>query len=269
MESGLATTSSDALAAPFAARRAAGGRTLVAYLTAGHPDPGTSVTAIRAVAEAGADIIEVGVPFSDPMADGRVIQASSQVALEAGVTLDRALELAHAAQVSVPLVLFSYLNPLLAGGPGVLRRAADAGFSGVLVTDLPVGADREREAWLGDGPLALIRLVAPTTPVERMRAIAEHGRGFVYLISRTGVTGARAELPPDLEESVGRLRSVCALPVAVGFGIATPAQATAVGRLADGVVVGSALVQALGDGGPDAAAALTRALREALDSVGD
>jgi tryptophan synthase alpha chain len=265
MASGLVTTSSD-LATRFAECRAASRSALIAYVTAGHPDPEESVDVIAAVAEAGADIIEVGVPFSDPMADGPVIQASSQTALAAGMTLDRTFEIAARAKPGVPLVLFSYLNPLLSGGDDALQRASDAGFSGVLVTDLPVGADTEREAWLGDGPLAFVRLVAPTTPVSRMQEIARHGRGFVYLISRTGVTGMRDQLPDDLAETVARLRSVCSLPIAVGFGIARPDQAAAVGRIADGVVVGSALVKAIDEGGVKAAEVLTRSLSTALRS---
>jgi tryptophan synthase alpha chain len=265
MASGSATISSDALAATFAATRAARRAALVAYLTAGHPDPAASVDVLRAVAEAGADVLEVGVPFSDPMADGPVIQHSSQVALSAGVTLDRTLEIVARAKPGIPLVLFSYLNPLLAAGADVLQRAADAGFSGVLATDLPVGADPEREAWLGGGPLAFVRLVAPTTPASRMAEIARHGRGFVYLISRTGVTGVQDRLPPELPDTVARLREVCELPIAVGFGIARPEHAAAVARIADGVVVGSALVQAVTSGGAAAAAALTRDLRAALE----
>lgn len=261
------TTSSDVLGERFAALRAAKRAALIGYVTAGHPTPEESVDVIAAVADAGADVLEIGVPFSDPMADGPVIQASSQRALEHGVTLDRVFDIVQRARVRVPLVLFSYLNPLLAAGPDVLRRAASAGFSGVLVTDLPVGADREREAWLGEGPLAFVRLVAPTTPTPRMQEIARHGRGFVYLISRTGVTGMRDQLPDDLAQTVRRLRDVCPLPIAVGFGIARPDQAAAVARLADGVVVGSALVQAAADGGARAAAALTKSLRAALDSA--
>jgi tryptophan synthase alpha chain len=201
------------------------------------------------------------------MADGPVIQKSSQIALEHGVTLHQTLDIAARAAPGVPLVLFSYLNPLLAAGPNALDRAASAGFSGVLATDLPVGADPQREAWLGNGPLAFVRLVAPTTPAARMAEIARHGRGFVYLISRTGVTGTRDDLPPELPETVARLRSVCELPIAVGFGISRPEQAAAVGRLADGVVVGSALVKAVDTGGVAAAATLTRELRAALDSA--
>ena len=258
------TTSSDRLALRFAGLRESNRRALVCYLTAGHPDPDRSTETIRAVAESGADVIEVGVPFSDPMADGPVIQASSQAALDHGVTLARTLDIVRSAAVSVPVVLFSYLNPVLAAGEGVLDRAADAGVDGILVTDLPVGADPERERWLGGGPLDFIRLVAPTTPAERMAEIGRHGSGFIYLISRLGVTGAREDVPADLPATVARLRSATTLPICVGFGIARPEQAKAVGALADGVVVGSALVKAAGEG-PRQAAALVRSLRAALD----
>lgn len=183
------------------------------------------------------------------------------------MTLDGALALVAEARPPVPVVLFSYLNPLMAAGPGVLQRAADAGVQGVLVTDLPVGADPEREAWLGGGPLEFVRLVAPTTPRARMAEIVEHGRGFVYLISRMGVTGMQATVAVDLPRSIAELRGVCDLPICVGFGISTPAQAREVGALADGVVVGSALVQAA-EQGVEAALALVRGLRAALDEAG-
>lgn len=260
------TTSSDVLARRFTELRAQGRAALVTYLTAGYPDPARFVELMRGVAGAGADVVEVGVPFSDPMADGPIIQASSQRALEAGVTLDRTLDLVREAAVDVPVVLFSYLNPLLAAGGDVLERAAAAGVHGVLVTDLPVGVDPERERWIGAGPLDFVRLVAPTTPVERMREISRHGRGFVYLISRLGVTGTRDELPPELPDTVARLRSATTLPICVGFGISTPDQARAVAGLADGVVVGSALVRAAG-ASVDEAVALTRALREGMDAA--
>jgi tryptophan synthase alpha chain len=247
------------------ALRAAKRRALVCYVTAGHPDPAASRALVQGIADAGADVIELGVPFSDPVADGPVIQGSSQKALEAGMTLDRTLELAAAAPVSVPLVLFSYLNPLLAAGDDVLRRARDAGIAGLLVTDLPVGADPERERWIGEGPLAFVRLVAPTTPTERMASIGSHGSGFVYLISRLGVTGVRDDVAADLPQTVERLRSVCALPICVGFGISSPAQARAVADLADGVVVGSALVRAAGRS-VDEAVAFVSSLRAALDA---
>ena len=252
------------LAPRLAALKAAGRRALVCYVTAGHPDRDRSIALVRGIAAAGADVIELGVPFSDPVADGPVIQASSQRALELGMTLDGTLGIAADAGVDVPLVLFSYLNPLMAAGPDVLVRAKAAGISGLLVTDLPVGSDPEREAWLGSGPLSFVRLVAPTTPDARMAEIARHGSGFVYLISRLGVTGERADVPADLPDTVARLRRVCTLPICVGFGVATPDQARAVGAAADGVVVGSALVRAA-DRSIDEAVALVRGMREALD----
>jgi tryptophan synthase alpha chain len=162
------------------------------------------------------------------------------------------------------VVLFSYLNPVLAAGDSALTRAAEAGASGILITDIPVGADPEREEWLGNSPLAFIRLVAPTTPRERMAEIARHGSGFVYLISRLGVTGLQDNTAASLPETISRLRSTTDLPICVGFGISTPAQARTVGALADGVVVGSAIVRAAEEG-TDAVLALTRSLREALD----
>jgi tryptophan synthase alpha chain len=209
----------------------------------------------------------MGVPFSDPVADGPVIQSSSQQALDQGMTLDGALQLISEARLDIPVVLFSYLNPILAAGPDVLERARSAGVHGVLATDLPVGADPEREAWFGAGPLDFIRLVAPTTPRARMAEIARHGRGFVYLISRLGVTGMRNDIAVTLPQTITDLRSVCALPICVGFGISGPEQARAIGALADGIVVGSAIVQAA-ERSVDDAVALTRSLRAALDDIG-
>jgi len=248
--------------------RAAGRRALVCYVTAGHPDRAASLRLLRGLPAAGADVIEVGVPFSDPLADGPVIQASSQRALDAGMTLDRTLELIAEANAGVPIVLFTYLNPLLAAGPDVLARAHRAGVHGILITDLPLGADPAREAWLGQGPLEFVRLVAPTTPAARMAEIARHGSGFVYLISRLGVTGVQEQLSAELPATVAALREVCALPICVGFGISTPEQARAVGAMADGVVVGSALVRAA-DTDIGAALELVRGLRAALDGLTD
>jgi tryptophan synthase alpha chain len=199
------------------------------------------------------------------MADGPVIQQSSQVALTHGVTVERVLTLVHQAQLDIPVVLFSYLNPLLAAGPDILDRAASAGVHGVLVTDLPVGADPAMERWLGEGPLAFVRLVAPTTPTARMGEIAAHGGGFVYLISRTGVTGERSDISSDLAATIERLRSVTTLPICVGFGISTPDQAAAVAKLADGVVVGSAVVREAGMS-IERAAALVAGMRRAMDA---
>jgi tryptophan synthase alpha chain len=264
MASPPATTSSSSITRRFDALRKQSRRALVCYVTAGHPDVGRSLETLHALEEGGADIIELGVPFSDPIADGPVIQASSQRALEQGMNYDGVLALIEKAKLHVPVVLFSYLNPILAAGPDALVRAAEAGASGILVTDIPVGADPAREEWLGSSPLAFIRLVAPTTPRDRMAEIARHGSGFVYLISRLGVTGVQETTATSLPDSVRRLRSATTLPICVGFGISTPEQARSVGKLADGVVVGSALVRAA-EIGPEDVLTLTRSLREALD----
>ena len=249
----------------FDALRAAGRRALVCYATAGHPDRSRSVALLQGLEDAGADVLEVGVPFSDPVADGPVIQSSSQQALGQGMTFEGALALITEAELSIPVVLFSYLNPIVAAGPDALQRARAAGAHGVLVTDLPVGADPEREAWFGAGPLDFVRLVAPTTPRDRMGLIATHGRGFVYLISRLGVTGVQNEVSATLPSTLATLREVCTLPICVGFGISTAAHARQVGALADGIVVGSAIVRAA-ERSVDEAVALTRSLRAALDA---
>jgi tryptophan synthase alpha chain len=264
MESPSATTSSDVLRDRFAALAHQGRKALVPYITAGYPTPDRSVELMRALEAAGADVIEVGVPFSDPMADGPVIQASSQAALEQGMTLDRTLDLVRQAGLGVPVVLMSYLNPIVAGGGDVLDRAAAAGIHGLLVTDLPVGVDLKLERWIGAGPLAFVRLVAPTTPDDRMREIGDHGSGFVYLISRLGVTGARDDVPDELPDTIGRLRRATSLPICVGFGISRAGQARRIGALADGIVVGSAIVRAAGES-VAAAATLAAGLRAALD----
>jgi tryptophan synthase alpha chain len=260
------TTLSDAIAARFRRLRGEGRRALVCYLTAGHPDYARSLSLLRAIVDAGADIVEVGVPFSDPLADGPVIQASSQQALERGMTFDRSLDLIHEARVDCPVVLFSYLNPVLAAGPDALTRAAAAGADGLLITDLPLGADPPLEARFAQGPLDYVRLVAPTTPRTRMAEIARHGSGFVYLISRLGVTGERSDIAAELPATISLLRGVTDLPVCVGFGISSPEQAATIARLADGVVVGSALVRAA-ETSVDAATHLVRGLRTAIDAI--
>ncbi|HUQ47914.1 MAG TPA: tryptophan synthase subunit alpha [Gemmatimonadaceae bacterium] len=264
MASPSATTSSNAIARRFDALKEKSRRALVCYVTAGHPDLHRSLETLHALQSGGADIIELGVPFSDPIADGPVIQASSQRALENGMSFDKTLELLESAHLDVPVVLFTYLNPVLAAGEDALVRAADSGASGILVTDIPVGADPEREAWLGDSPLAFIRLVAPTTPLERMAEITRHGSGFVYLIGRLGVTGTHQSTDASLPETIQRLRSTTPLPICVGFGISTAEHARNVGSIADGIVVGSALVKAA-EKSARAVEDLTRTLRAALD----
>jgi tryptophan synthase alpha chain len=216
-------------------------------------------------ADAGADVIELGIPFSDPLADGPTIQRASQRALEQGMTVARALDLVRDADLAVPVVVMTYLNPLLAYGLGrFLDDAAAAGVAGLLCTDLPAGAAPELERVVAAGPLDPIRLVAPTTSDARLRQHFGGGHGFVYLISRLGVTGARTDAPPDVERHVRRIRAVSPLPVVIGFGISTPAQAVAAARYTDGVVVGSALVDALDTGGLPAAEHLLVSLSGAL-----
>jgi tryptophan synthase alpha chain len=262
----------DAIASRFSQLRHARRRALIPYLTAGYPTPDAMAGLLDAYAAAGADIIEVGVPFSDPVADGPTIQRSSLHALNAGVTLGWTLDQIadFRTRADCAIVVFSYLNPILAYGPErFLRDAVDAGAAGVLVTDLPVGGDPELEALFEASPLALIRLIAPTTPRARIADIAACAQGFLYYIARLGVTGAGSELRNELAGEIAALRQLAGLPVAVGFGIATPAHARAVARAADGVVVGSALIDALDRGGIEEAARLLAAMRAAMDAPDD
>ena len=218
----------------------------IPFITAGDPDLATTELLLIELGEAGADIIEVGVPFSDPVADGEVIQRASERALRNGVTLRDALTcIAHAKQrIDVPIVLFSYFNPLLQFGEDRLAtEAKEAGVDAVLVTDL---IPEEAQPWiemLNQRQLDPIFLVAPTTSDERLARIAQEARGFIYAVSRAGVTGPRSEMTRDAETLVKRVRSVSDLPVAVGFGVSTPEQVREVWRFADAAVVGSAIVR--------------------------
>lgn len=254
----------------FQRRRAHGQAALVPYVTAGFPGPDDTVPVLAALAGAGADVIELGIPFSDPLADGPTIQRSSFRSLQGGTTVARVLEAVRAfrKEHDVPLVLFSYLNPVLRYGvDAFLEDAAEAGAQGLLLTDLPTGADPEMEERVTASRLDLIRLVAPTTPVHRIAEVAEGGTGFLYYISRTGVTGARAELSATLAQEVQAVRDAVQLPVAVGFGISTPEQAGMVARVADGVVVGSALVDTLDREGIEAGARFLEGLRRGMDAA--
>jgi tryptophan synthase alpha chain len=230
---------------------------LVAYLTCGDPDIATTKDVVLAAADAGADVIELGVPFSDPVADGPVIQAASQRALEHGTRLEDVLQLAREvrAQSDVGLIVFSYLNPILRFGLTRFCAAAqDAGVDGALVTDLPVEEADEYIRCMRQRNLATIFLAAPTSPNERLKKIAEASTGFVYAVSRTGVTGARNELSGDAGDLVRRIRKFTKLPVAVGFGVSTPEQFAAVGEFADAAVVGSAIVKTIESAGREGAA---------------
>ena len=263
-----ATTSSESrLARAWAALARERRTALIPYLTAGHPDRARSLEAIRRAAEH-AEILEVGVPFSDPLADGPTIQRSSFEALEHGMTLAGTLDLIAEARIDRPVVVFSYLNPVLRYGVDeFLRDAAGLGVAGLRLTDLPAGSDPALEDKVRHSPLDLIRLVAPTTTGARLAEVVADAAGFLYLVARLGVTGASRELATGLEGYVARVRAASPLPLAVGFGISTPAQARAVAHLADGVVVGSALVDCLGRDGPAAAGRLLGELRAALDQA--
>lgn len=261
----LAISSSDPFVTTFEALRARRRAALVPYLTAGFPDRATSLSALRA-ADRWGDILEVGVPFSDPLADGPTIQRASHAALHQGMTLAGTLGLIREAALTRPVVLFTYLNPVLAYGlPRLLADAAAAGVSGLLLTDLPIGADPAIEQAVADSPLALVPLVAPTTPDARLAAIGRPGPGFLYLVARLGVTGTSPALASDLAAQVARVRRASDRPVAVGFGISQPAQARKVAALADGVVVGSALVETLEREGIAGLEARLEALHAAMD----
>jgi tryptophan synthase alpha chain len=221
----------------------------IPFVTAGDPDLPTSLSIIEALAKAGADVIELGVPFSDPMADGPTIQASSQRALLNGVTMTDVLGLVRKFRLTsnVPIVLFGYLNPILQYGIERFRDdAADAGIDGVLITDVVDEEAAEISRMMAVKAIDLISLVAPTTSDERLEKIAGHARGFLYAVSRTGVTGAQADLSSSAEKLVQRVRSLSALPVAVGFGISTAQQIESVWKYADAAVVGSAIVAEIG-----------------------
>jgi len=259
---------SNSIQETFSSRRREGRSALVPYLTAGYPDRGATLSAMEALVGAGADIIELGIPFSDPLADGPTIQRSSFLALERGMTVPGVLDLLRRFRAAhfTPVVLFTYLNPILRYGlDEFLADAASAGAQGLLLTDLPTGADPEMEGKILSSGLDLIRLVAPTTSPGRVAAVARGGSGFLYYISRTGVTGARQELREGLGREVEAIRGRVSLPIAVGFGISTPAQARVVAEVADGVVVGSALITALDEGGVGGVGTFLRGLRRGMD----
>lgn len=266
--SSVISLSDSQLTSTWAALRSAGRAGLVPYLTAGFPTVADSLSAIR-MAATHADVIEVGVPFSDPLADGPTIQASTFRALANGMTLPGTLDLIADAAIDRPVVLFSYLNPVLQYGvERLMRDAAQLGIAGILLTDLPAGGDATVETAIQDSPLDLIRLVAPTSDPDRIARTVAGAQGFLYLVARLGVTGASAALASGLAEQVARVRSATTLPLAVGFGISTPEQVRAVAGIADGVVVGSALVDVLGGEGVAAADRFLAGLRAAIEGGG-
>ena len=234
---------------------AAGRKLFIPYVTAGHPSLAATVPVLQALVAAGADILELGYPFSDPTADGPVIQVSSQTALAGGMTQAAyfaALRQFRAADARTPVVIFSYYNPIFHTGAAQFAAAArEAGADALLVVDLPFEEQGELRPHLDREGLHLIQLIAPTTPEERARRILANATGFVYQIALRGVTGVRTELATDAAENAARTRRLTRLPVAMGFGVATAAQARAVAAAADGVIVGSAIVKCLQDHSPN------------------
>jgi tryptophan synthase alpha chain len=255
----------------FEGAHSEGRAALMPYMMAGFPDRESSLAIAAAYVDSGADLIELGVPFSDPLADGPTIHAAATEALAVGTTLETALEICESVSDRVPVVLMAYTNMVLAQGGAAefARRAAAAGAAGAIVPDLPLDeADEAREA-LSGADLALVPLLAPTTPAERRARICAAAQGFIYVVSTVGTTGERQRLAAGLAELVAATKADAEVPVAVGFGIGTAEQATEVGEIADGVIVGSRLVRAAGEAGSadEAAAAVAGFLHEALAAL--
>jgi len=243
-------TGVERIAAAFASARDEGRAALMPYLMAGFPDLETSAAVIDAYADTGADLIELGVPYSDPLADGPVIHAAATAALVAGTRFDDAMALCERVSAQVPVLPMVYANVVLTLGPDRFAAALErAGACGAIVPDLPPGEDDSVAAALGDRGLAMIGFVTPTTAPERLREIAAAAVGFTYVVSLTGVTGERAEVPPELASLVAAVREGSPAPAAVGFGIGTPEHAATVGEMADGVIIGTRLVRAVADAG--------------------
>jgi tryptophan synthase alpha chain len=248
----------ESIRAAFAAAKDARRAALMPYMMAGFPDRQSGLAVAAAYVDAGADLIELGVPFSDPLADGPTIHSAATRALAGGATLRTALETCEAVAGKVPVVLMAYTNMVLAhgGAEQFAKLARAAGAAGAIVPDLPLGEDEGiRQAFAAEG-LAMVPLVAPTTPVDRRARICAVARGFVYVVSTVGTTGERGELPAELADLVAATKADAGeMPVAVGFGIGTAAQAAEVGKVADGVIIGSRLVRAAGEAETPAGAA--------------
>lgn len=266
------------IAAAFARTRAESRAALMPFMTAGFPDPETSLEIARAYVDAGADLIELGVPFSDPLADGPVIHDAATRALAAGTDLAAVFGICQAVADRVPVVLMAYANTVLgSGGPAAFaERAVAAGAAGVILPDLPPGEDDEARETLSAAGLAVVPLIAPTTVGERRSRICRGAEGFVYVVAEVGTTGERDRVPDHLRDLVADVELRADVPVAVGFGISTPENAAIVGGLADGVIIGSKLVRLAGQAGPGQApdavraflADVAAALRRATGPVG-
>jgi tryptophan synthase alpha chain len=245
----------ESIAAAFRAAKDEGRAALMPYMMGGFPDAATSAAVAEAYADAGADLVELGVPYSDPLADGPVIHAAGTRALDAGATLESVLADCERIAARLPVVPMAYANMILARGPEPFARAlADAGAAGAIVPDLPLEEGGEVAEALRGAGLALIPLVAPTTPPERRARICAQAEGFVYLVSDTRTTGERDEMPATLADLITATKADSPVPVAVGFGITTPDQAAEVGAVADGVIIGTRLVRAVSES-PSAEAA--------------
>jgi tryptophan synthase alpha chain len=258
------------ISAAFETAKGEGRAALMPYLMGGFPDQETATAVAGAYADAGADLIELGVPFSDPLADGPTIHAADTAALAGGATLEAVLETCAAVGERVPVALMVYANMVLAAGPAELaEQAAASKASGLIVPDLPLEEQAPIREALDEYGLALIPLVAPTTPPERRARISQQAEGFVYLVSTVGVTGEREQLPPELAELIATAKKEASVPVAVGFGISTPEQVATVGKVADGVIIGTRLVRAVTDApdGEGAVAAVTDFLRATRDRL--
>lgn len=257
-----------AIDAVFAGTKAAKRGAFIPYYPVGYPDYDTSLAVLVALAEAGADVIEVGVPFSDPLADGPTIQHATQVALENGVTPRKcveAIESLRAKGINTPTVLMGYANPFMAYGyEALIADSQRIGIDGFIVPDMPADEVDEFQPLLEGANLAIAHFLAPTSSPERIRLTAEKSRGYIYLVSVTGVTGARQTVSDEIQHHVANIRLVTQKPIAVGFGISTPEQAARIGAIADGVIVGSALVKAA-DESVDAVYTLAKSLRDALN----
>ncbi len=241
---------------------------LITYLTAGDPNPAMSTSLFEALVEGGADIIEIGVPFSDPGADGPTIQRASERALSAGAGLDTALEIAAALPTSVCKVLFGYLNPFLHRGYQTLAAdCAAAGIDGLLCVDCPPGEEPDLSDALHNQGISPILLAAPTTPIDRVAHLSSQGQGFLYYVSMTGITGAGLRDPAAIGAELQAVREQSVLPVAVGFGIATPEDARSLAPFADGIVVGSALVKLVEQHGEDAAEPIREAVAALKNAI--
>lgn len=257
------------LEAVFAAAKAAGQKVVAPFVTAGDPDPATTVAILEALDRAGASLCELGVPYSDPIADGPVIQASYTRALTHGISLEQVFGIANQASSSVTMPILAMASYSLVFRRGIDRFVGDAvasGLSGFVVPDLPIEESDDLDAACRDAGLALVRLVTPTTPPERAAKIAAKSTGFLYCVSVAGVTGARTELPPGLVERVQWLRTQTDVPILVGFGISSPDQVRVVCQVADGAIVGSALVRLVAEhGGGDRAHLVAAVERFARD----